>query len=91
MEESSLRHTTHESATDDEREIYSIILANGDKYYLNNMFTKIECIKEYGQVYYVPWFAVWVGDKLFARINGNYVQQVIYSRQQKKKEDWDDN
>lgn len=77
----TLKNMEAESAIYDEREIYGIHLNNGKEYYLNNYYSKIECIKEYGWMYYVPWFAIWVGDKLYARINGAYVDTIIYSRQ----------
>ena len=40
--------------------------------------TKISAVDEVGNGAYVPWFEVWKGDQLFARVNASYVSEVFY-------------
>ena len=41
--------------------------------------TKIQVYDECGQGAYVPWFKVWEGHRLDRRVNGAYVEQVVYA------------
>jgi hypothetical protein len=44
--------------------------------------TKISAVDEQGEMAYVPWFEVWKGDRLLARINASYVSEVFYQEGQ---------
>lgn len=44
----------------------------------HNNCTLIEAYDELGEMGYVPWFMVWNGTKLIARVNGKYVKFVYY-------------
>ena len=43
---------------------------------------KIHHADETGEMSYVPWFEVWKGDQLFARVNASYVSEVFYQEGQ---------
>ncbi len=45
-----------------------------------NGITKIEAYDEPGQMAYVAWFAIYVGDAVIWRVNGLYVVEVGYSK-----------
>ena len=40
---------------------------------------KIECYGEPGEYCYKPWFAIWKDGKVTARVNANFVSEVIYN------------
>jgi len=40
--------------------------------------TKIEAYHENGEMAHVVWFKIWIGDYLFARVNGKYIDTVYY-------------
>ena len=40
--------------------------------------TRIERADENGEMARVPWFAIYVDDKLVSRVNGKYVVEVCY-------------
>jgi hypothetical protein len=44
--------------------------------------TRIMAVDETGEISYVPWFEVWKGDRLFARVNASYVSEVFYQEGQ---------
>lgn len=44
----------------------------------------VTCIAAYdeaGEMAYVPWFAIYVGDEIIWRVNGKYVVEVYYAPQ----------
>jgi hypothetical protein len=44
-----------------------------------NGVTKIEAYDEVGQMAYVPWFAIYVGNEIVRRVNAVYVVEVVYA------------
>ena len=71
---------------DDKREI-DYISGPDDEHPARRMFfvvagaagvTRIEVYHEPGNGAAVPWFAVWAGDRLVARVNSAYVESVGY-------------
>ncbi len=68
---------------DDERSIRSLILPStphdGGLFAVGSAgVTRIEAYREAGDMGYTLWFAIWKGDILAARQNGNYVDTVNY-------------
>jgi len=61
----------------DERQILEITYQDG-YFKVGVGITKIMAYGELGQGNYVPWFALFVGDQLVARVNGMYVTLVTY-------------
>lgn len=45
----------------------------------NNGVSKIESYDECGEMSYVPWFAIYVGDQITWRVNGKYVVEISYA------------
>jgi hypothetical protein len=44
--------------------------------------TKISVFDENGEMAHVPWFEVWKGEALYARVNAKYVSEVLYQEGQ---------
>lgn len=44
-----------------------------------NGVTKIATYDEYGEMAHVPWFAIYVDDKIVWRVNGRYVVEIYYA------------
>lgn len=44
--------------------------------------TKISAVDETGEMAHVPWFEVWKGNALYARVNSKYVSEVLYQEGQ---------
>lgn len=75
----------HTALSKDTRPIHSICLAGDPQ--LNHTIgrygvTKISVVDEHGEMAYVPWFEVWKGDALCARVNANFVSEVYYTEGQ---------
>lgn len=80
----SKRHTAPQvsgvtmNITKDQRTILHII-GDGDYFGVGSgNCTLIEAYDELGEMGYVPWFKVWNGTKLIARVNSKYVKFVYY-------------
>lgn len=73
----------------DTRPICSIVI-NGDYQMASSVgrygVTRISAVDETGEMAYVPWFEVWKGDALYARVNSKYVSEVLYEEGQPRKE-----
>lgn len=72
------------SIMDDTRTISSIMVGNGTASDIEAVsdrsgITRIVCYRESGEMSYVPWFAIYRGDKLSKRINGKWVIEVSYA------------
>lgn len=72
--------------TKDERPISSLVIDYNQRVHDwqptvgRNGVTKIEAYDETGQMAYVSWFAIYVGDEAVWRVNGNYVVEVGYGK-----------
>jgi hypothetical protein len=73
--------------TNDTRAICQIVL-NADYQASHTVgrfgVTKISAVDENGEMARVPWFEVWKGESLYARVNAKYVSEVLYVEGQAK-------
>lgn len=44
--------------------------------------TKVSVFDEHGEMAHVPWFEVWKGNALYARVNARFVSEVLYQEGQ---------
>lgn len=62
----------------DTRPIRSIKLANNWHKVGEDEVTRISAVDENGEMAHVPWFEVWKGSRLYARVNSRFVSEVFY-------------
>lgn len=68
---------------EDTRPVVSITLDKeticvGDPFVANEFYTKIVPYGECGEMGYVVWFAIFVGNDVVRRVNGKFVESVFY-------------
>ena len=64
---------------EDEREIKRITMPDTTVYEVGKFqCTKIQPYEENGEMAYVVWFAVYIGDLITARVNSKYIDTVQY-------------
>lgn len=66
----------------DTRPIHSLVLENVFHQVGQSGITRISAVDETGEMSYVPWFEVWKGEALYARVNASYVCEVYYEEGQ---------
>lgn len=70
----------------DHRAITSLVIDYGQRVHDwnpivgSNGVTKIAVYDEYGEMSYVPWFAIYVGEEIVWRVNAKYVVEVCYAK-----------
>ena len=62
----------------DKRKIKSIHLAN-EGVFVNSWVEEIIPYQENGEMSTVIWFAIYSGGKIFRRVNGTFVESVVYA------------
>lgn len=65
--------------TKDERTIYSIVLSDNSTFEIGTNIDEIWAYDEWGEMAYVPWFALIKNGNVRERINGAYVRAVRYA------------
>lgn len=66
---------------DDKRPIHKIVYADRSFDIWTkgvNGVTEIEAYAENGEMAPVIWFKIWMGDHLYARVNGKHIETVYY-------------
>ncbi len=77
---------TKQLITTDERTITNLVIdyvqrvSDWNPTVGSNGVTKIEAYDETGEMSYVPWFAIYVGEEIVWRVNGKYVVEVGYAK-----------
>lgn len=66
----------------DTRLIYALVLEGVSYWVGSDNVTRISAVDENGEMAHVPWFEVWRGEKLHARVNAAYVSEVYYQKGQ---------
>lgn len=69
----------------DTRPIYQIFIADDyQRFHRVGTYgvTRISAVDENGEMAHVPWFEVWKGDALYARVNSAFVGEVYYEEGQ---------
>lgn len=68
----------HTMLSKDTRPIYGLTLQIASHWIGSDGVTRISAVDENGEMAHVPWFEVWRGDKLYARVNAAHVNEVYY-------------